>query len=56
MTNNKKEILEKLDYLNEKIKLLDKQRAILKNEYEKLTYDLVNEINEEEYVKKKVVR
>lgn len=57
MTEEKREILQKLEYLNEKIKLLEKQKLILKVEYEKLSYDLINEINNEEYIKtKKVVK
>ena len=54
MRTNEKQIMKKLQYLNERIKLLEKEKQKLEAEYEKLTYDLVYEINNENVKVKKV--
>ena len=46
MTNNQKEIMTKLQIINEKLKLLKKEQQRLEETYKGLTYDLVNEIEE----------
>lgn len=46
MTNNQKEIMTKLQRINERLKLIQKERQILEETYKQLTYDLVNEIEE----------
>lgn len=48
MTNNQKEIITKLQFINERLKLIQKERQRLEELYKGLTYDLVNEIEEGE--------
>lgn len=46
MTNNQKEIMTELQRINERLKLIQKERQRLEELYKGLTYDLVNEIEE----------
>lgn len=48
MTNNQKEIMTELQRINERLKLIQKERQRLEELYKGLTYDLVNEIEEGE--------
>lgn len=56
MTNNQKEIMTKLQRINEKLKVIQKERQRLEELYKGLTYDLVNEIEEESVKAKKVIK
>jgi len=55
MTSNKKEIMTELQRINERLKLIQKERQRLEELYKGLTYDLVNEIEEESVKTKKVL-
>ena len=52
MTNNQKEIMTKLQIINEKLKLIQREKQRLEETYKGLTYDLFNEIEENIKTKK----